>query len=255
MQRCENDARGGGALIYIIRLHPPLSSQEKQFTNGHVAKESAIVRFTKEGERDTRVEYVTLLELGSKVSTRATKTSLHRHLDEAAEMERYFTSLIPLEAMTSRAGEAIGLDMVWDGGELGGSHSRNERIKHIVDVVKASVALSEVSKKYPWIVVFLQRACTGDFAVNHPVSTKLACFTEREARILGNNLMPALRSRKIARAGVDQWRLQNRAANELLEEFPWMYDVIEAIGEGEKKRGAKRRADNASAGKVDSTNS
>mmetsp|Transcript_10792 Transcript_10792/g.22152 ORF Transcript_10792/g.22152 Transcript_10792/m.22152 type:complete len:1934 (-) Transcript_10792:39-5840(-) len=217
----------------IITMDPlAFSKEEKAKFKGHVSQERTAVRFTKISDTETRVEYVTILNLGRNVGKKATEYSLHRHLDEAAEMGRYFTSLVRLEEMNSKTGEAVGLDMVWTGGELVGRHSRNERIKHVKDVVKASRALHKVCEKYPWLVVFLQRACTGDFAVNHPLSTKLVCVTEREARILGNNMMPSLRSRKLARSGVDQWRLQNRAAAELLQEFPWMYDMLVALGEG-----------------------
>ena len=32
-----------------------------------------------------------------------------------------------------------------------------------------------------------------------------------EARTIGNNLMPCIKSRKIAKAGIEQWKVQNRA--------------------------------------------
>lgn len=158
--------------------------------------------------------------------------SLLRHLDEASEMKRYFTDLIPLEEMTSMSGESLGSDMVWDGGQLHQKNSRNERAKHIVDVIEASAALRACKAKYPWLVLLLQRARAGEFSTNYPISTKLECVTEEEARIIGNNLMPALKSRKTARSGVNQWRDQNLAAEQLLDEFPWMEDLFVAIGEG-----------------------
>jgi hypothetical protein len=55
---------------------------------------------------------------------------------------------------------------------------------------------------------------------------------EREARVIGNNLMPCLKSRKVIQAGVDMWRLQNRAVGELFEEFPWMEVMFLEIGKG-----------------------
>jgi hypothetical protein len=55
---------------------------------------------------------------------------------------------------------------------------------------------------------------------------------EREARNIGNNLRPCLKSRKISKAGVDMWRLQNRSVRELFEEFPWMKDLIGTVAEG-----------------------
>jgi hypothetical protein len=55
---------------------------------------------------------------------------------------------------------------------------------------------------------------------------------EKEARVIGNNLMPCLKSRKLIEAGVDMWRLQNRAVGELFEEFPWMEGMFVEIGKG-----------------------
>jgi hypothetical protein len=44
--------------------------------------------------------------------------------------------------------------------------------------------------------------------------------------------MPCLKSRKLIEAGVDMWRLQNRAVGELFEEFPWMEGMFVEIGKG-----------------------
>jgi hypothetical protein len=55
---------------------------------------------------------------------------------------------------------------------------------------------------------------------------------EKEARVIGNNLMPCLKSRKVIKAGVDMWRLQNRAVGELFEDFPWMEGMFVEIGKG-----------------------
>jgi hypothetical protein len=44
--------------------------------------------------------------------------------------------------------------------------------------------------------------------------------------------MPCLKSRKVIKAGVDMWRLQNRAVGELFEEFPWMEGMFVEIGKG-----------------------
>jgi hypothetical protein len=108
-------------------------------------------------------------------------------------------------------------------------------------VVKRSRALSEVARVYPWIVILLKRVRSGDFAVNKSITIKLECISDKEARIIGNNLMPALRARKTARAGVYQWRNQNNAMNELLMKFPWLTETFEELGEGVVKTGETER--------------
>jgi len=201
--------------------------------SAQAAAEEVTIRFQRTGNSmATKVEFVTRLNLGKSVSEKATRFALERHLDEAAEAERYFTNLVTLESMTSELGEALGADMVWDGGQLGGQHSRKDREKHIEKVCEGSAALREVVKKYPWFVTMLKRARLGEIAVNRSRSIKLECVEEKDARVIGNNFMPCLKSRKVARAGVDIWRLQNKAVGELIEEFPWMKEMFVALGEG-----------------------
>ena len=43
------------------------------------------------------------------------------------------------------------------------------------------------------------------------MSTKLECLSELEARKIGRSLMPALKQRKTAIAGLHQWKMQNRS--------------------------------------------
>jgi hypothetical protein len=81
-----------------------------------MASEEVSIKITKRGEKTTKVEFVTKVELGSSVSAEATRLALERHLDEAAEVERYFIDLVPLMEMSKQVGEALGADLVWDGG-------------------------------------------------------------------------------------------------------------------------------------------
>ena len=78
----------------------------------------------------------------------------------------------------------------------------------------------------------LKRARLGELSRNKAVKVKLECVEEKEARVIGNNLIPCLKSRKVISAGVDQWRLQNRAVGELFEEFPWMEGMFVELGKG-----------------------
>mmetsp|Transcript_18700 Transcript_18700/g.38909 ORF Transcript_18700/g.38909 Transcript_18700/m.38909 type:complete len:1880 (-) Transcript_18700:55-5694(-) len=206
-------------------------SKTKAFMKAE-AYEDATIKFSARGLKETKVEYVTRINIGKSVSEKSTMLALMKHLDEATSAQRYFNSLVPLEDMTKEVGEALGTDMVWDGGELGGVNFRKNKMKHVEMVCKSSLAIIEVTKKYPWFILILQRARQGQISLNHSMSTKLECVTEKEAKVIGNNLMPCLKSRKVAKTGVDQWRLQNRAVGELFEEFPWVEDMFVAVSEG-----------------------
>ena len=149
------------------------------------ASEEVAIMFTKKAEKVTKVEFVTMVVLGSYVRVDATRSTLERHLDEAAEVERYFIDLVTLIEMSQQDGEALGADLVWDGGQLGGAHSRKDRERHVDQVCKENVALREVVKKYPWFVTLLKRARLCEYSSNSSVSTKLECVEEKEARRSG----------------------------------------------------------------------
>jgi hypothetical protein len=220
------------SILSLPSLHGRTSFREATKLRRQGAKSEVTIRFRKRREKETVVEFTTRLELGSKVSDLATKLALERKLDEAADAERYFTNLVSAENMNSKTGEALGADLVWDGGQLGGRHSRTKWTQHVNDVCNDSAALKEVLKKYPWFVITLERARLGELHMNHAVATKLACISDKEAHVIGNNLMPCLRCRKVIKAGVDVWRLQNRAVAEMFIEFPWMESMFIAVGKG-----------------------
>ena len=78
----------------------------------------------------------------------------------------------------------------------------------------------------------MQRVRAAAVAKNRPVLTQLNRLRESEARVIGNNLMPALKSRKTAQAGVEQWSVENRAVEELFIKYPWMKALFVAVGKG-----------------------
>lgn len=199
----------------VLTMDPPKAERASRRAITHStaseAQETVAVRFTRIGDKRTKVEYVSKINLGSRVNKRATRVSLERDLDEASEAQRYFARLIELHEMTKEVGEVLGADLVWDGGQMGGKNSRKDKEKHVDDICNESETLLAVKERYPWLTIMLKRMRVGDFATNRPQNVKLECVTEIEARIIGNNLMPCLKSRKTARAGVEQWAGQNRA--------------------------------------------
>ena len=72
----------------------------------------------------------------------------------------------------------------------------------------------------------------GELYLNHPIDTKMVCLNDDEAGQIGRNLIPALRSKKKIEAGIDQWRVQNRAAKEFLEHNPWFQTTLKVVSKG-----------------------
>ena len=183
---------------------------------------------------ETKVEFVT--EIGLSEEAEASNSSnvtlrnlLERRLDEFIMIKLLFQYKVELINMTEKDGEALAHAMIWDEKQLG--QGSNKAVQAEETVMKSS-ALSSVKAKYPWIAVLIERAWEGAVAVNRPVLANLDCLKEEEARIVGNNLMPALKSNKTAAAGVEQWRGQNKAIDELLTEYPWMKGLFVALGQG-----------------------
>ena len=101
----------------------------------------------------------------------------------------------------------------------------------VEEVMEKSAALKAVMTKYPFVLILAQRARRGAVAANRPITTDLNCLKEEEARIIGNNLMPALKRNRQTAAAVDQWRMQNKAVDELLAEYPWMKGLFLVLGQ------------------------
>jgi len=51
-------------------------------------------------------------------------------------------------------------------------------------------------------------------------------LSEKEARTIGRSLMPALKQRKTALAGLHQWKMQNRSMVELFERYDWVESML-----------------------------
>ena len=216
----------------------------------HSAREKIAIKLTRRGEHDTKVEFVVDLDLGAAASGKLVQNRLEKYLHDAATIKMFFAYQVQAADMTEKDGEVLALAMHWN--KIEEMHAEESKVKSIAisavrstgllhdhdredeqvrEVIMKSKALMAVNSKYSWITILIQRARRGAVAVNHPVSTCLASLEEREARIVGNNLMPALKKNKTAAAGVDQWRMQNKAIDELLAEFPWMKGFFIAIGQ------------------------
>ena len=57
-------------------------------------------------------------------------------------------------------------------------------------------------------------------------------------------MIPSLKSKKLAEAGIDQWKVQNKAVKALMEKYVWFEAMTVTLGEVRVcgARGAKPRA-------------
>lgn len=100
------------------------------------------------------------------------------------------------------------------------TNSSKERLERLQIVLKENLALAELSKTYKGFEPCLTRFLSGALALSSEVKTKLECLSEKEGQQLGKNAVAAVKSKKLASSGIDQWKRQNKAAKELLEKHP-----------------------------------
>ena len=70
--------------------------------------EKETIRFTKIGEKETRVEMVIELDLSKNVSSGAVKDCLKRHLEKVTKAVFYFNNLLEGEELKEEDGKVIG---------------------------------------------------------------------------------------------------------------------------------------------------
>lgn len=147
-------------------------------------------------------------------------------------MSIYFQRLVPLEECGVKDGQCLAHDLLWK------APKAKQRVEKVKEVLTKSRALKELSSTHSWIKEIMAAALDGNMHRNRPVGTKLVCVSEIEAAQIGKNLLPSLMTEQLAEAGVNQWRVQNRAVRELMEEQAWFEPMFVVVGKGIVKTAA-----------------
>ncbi|GMH61177.1 hypothetical protein TL16_g03202 [Triparma laevis f. inornata] len=207
-------------------------SMAKRNTGSVGGRENVTIRLRKMDEGRTIVEYACTLDVGSHVSRRASKAFVEQRLLEIVDMSIYFQRLVPLKDYRKDDGQALGHDLLWN------TESSGERVERLMEVLERSTAMRELLVDHPFLKAMMIPAVRGYLNLSRSVATKLICISEAEATQIGKNLTPALKSKKVIRAGVDQWRIQNRAVKELMAKYAWFEPMISVLGTGIVKAAA-----------------
>ncbi|GMI01553.1 hypothetical protein TrLO_g10206 [Triparma laevis f. longispina] len=222
----------------IVVLIEPSPAGLKAVEDLNVNKETAAVRFKRVfggsgvGEW-TKLEYAVNLEFGAGgVDVKRRKALVERRLEVMAVVSIYFQRLVRLEDYGVNDGLGLAHDLLWR------ATSSKKRVKRMKEVVEKSRGLRELILMYPWFEAMLTPALEGHLHMNHVVRAKLDCLSVREAAQIGKNLIPSLKSKKLAEAGVDQWKVQNRAVNELADKNVWFLPMISLLARGIVKSAA-----------------
>ncbi|GMI04882.1 hypothetical protein TrVE_jg12127 [Triparma verrucosa] len=194
------------------------------------AKETIAMRLRRTAANRTKLEYAVQLDM-VKVPKEGVESVVERFLNNVADLSIHFQRLVPLELCKSDkdAGEMLGYDILFNVQEKDSAAKRVGRLQSVFD---ESRALKELHDLYPWIKSMMVTSVEADLHLNRTVQTKIECLTEREAIQIGKNLISALRSKKLAETGVDQWKLQNRAVKQLIALYPFLEPMAVVLGKG-----------------------
>ena len=103
---------------------------------------------------------------------------------------------------SSQDGKALADDLLFD------SRTSKQRLERFSEIMKRSTALAELKTKYEGFEPLLKQFLRGSLGLSREVDTKLVCVSEKEGKQLGKNGVAAIKSKKLAEAGVDQWKRQ-----------------------------------------------
>jgi hypothetical protein len=223
----------------IVVLMKPMGSlrganEERVSNDKEVVEGEKSVGFmlTAIGAGKTKVEYAMEVELPSGYGTLAPKTAkvhVQSHLQEPAKLLEYFLKLRGIETFDDEDGRHLANIMLWARKENISGEGRKERIANLL---KNSRAMREFTGKYAWWPSFFLEATNGRMHLNFPVRTKLDCLSKKDAVQLARNLMPSLKARKTAEAGVHQWSEQNKAIKELFKRHEGVEELIIVLSKG-----------------------
>ncbi|GMH47137.1 hypothetical protein TL16_g12449 [Triparma laevis f. inornata] len=207
-------------------LVSPSSEEVTGAENLAEAKETVAIRLKRLAGGWTKLDYACDLELRFGTSHGASKYSIDRRLEEIAEESIYFQRLVPLEDYGVEDGQCLGHDLLWQ------ASSAKKRVERLKKVDEKSRALGELCFRHSWMEAMLTTALQGSLNMNQTVETKLVCLSEKVAAQIGMNLVQILMTEQLAEAGVNEWRVQNRAIKESMEDQIWFEPMAVVLGKG-----------------------
>ncbi|GMH82077.1 hypothetical protein TL16_g09141 [Triparma laevis f. inornata] len=234
----EEGEEGAGGFKKIVKRRQEMSSshgdhhRDRSFTTAIEAKDTVAIRLRRLGGGRTKLELACEIELGFGVSRGAAKHFVKRRLEGTIDVSIYFQRPVPVKEYREADGVALGHDLLWI------APSGKKRVERLAEVLKASRAMKELLEELPWFEAMMAAALEGGVAVNRPVGTKLVCVSETEATQIERNLIQSLMTEHLAEAGVNEWRVQNRAVKELMAEEVWFEPMAAVLGKGIVKSAA-----------------
>ncbi len=198
-----------------VRVNMPEASRLTDMSNGYC-----------------KFEFIHRLDIGGNIPKRVAESISKYSERSSLRVQRYFQQLRTLEQYDNEDGKALATTLLYDERSrvmIGRRSNRSEAVKFVFD---SHVGLEDLAAKYPWLVGLLEEAIKGDLNMSMSIKTKLECLSEKEARQIGKNLIPALKARKNPAAGLAQWIRDHQSMAELIEIYPWFEVLMLEIAKG-----------------------
>ncbi|GMI16546.1 hypothetical protein TrLO_g10802 [Triparma laevis f. longispina] len=190
------------------------------------ATETVAIRLSRWLGGNMKLEYACELNMGFGVGYGTNLHFVERRAEEIADISIFFSVLQPPEEFGVEDGQALGLSILWK------APSSKKRVERLHKMFKEARVMKELEEQHPAVKAMLVTAVKGSLNMKKVVRTKLDCLTESDAVQIGNNLISALMTDQLASAGVNQWKVQNRAVKELMEKYEWFEPMILVVSKG-----------------------
>ena len=185
--------------------------------------ESVAIRLRKMRKGHVKLDLAIEQNLGANVSYEARLANVKQRLDLAANISIYFQRLIQLKDFTEDDGAAVAHDLIFN------TVSSKGRVGRLPEVLEKNFALAELMKRYECFEPMMKKFLSGHLGISRAVGTKLICASEKEGTQLGKNGVAAIKSKKLASAGIYAWRVQNKPIEDLLEKYPALETMFVAL--------------------------
>jgi len=194
----------------------------------------------KDSKNGCSVTYVNQLDLGGQAPHWVMNIAIKKNLDLTFKMQQHFLQRLGRGGEGGDGGRTkIGAE---DAKTLGyhfiaviTQKKKSNEADVVADFVQRYYVMKGLKEEYDWIeVMFVEIAKMRFKKMGNAVNDPLVRLSHKGARVIGRNFAHALRQRKTAAAGVDQWRVKYPAVRELMKREPWFQ-----VSEGERVRGGR----------------
>ena len=214
-------ATDDGTLIYS---GVPFQHPDRPPNKSHIVPKNPSVLIIKENRPGfCEVTLVSQLDIGGSVPIWLTNLWIQKNLGLTFKIQQHFLQQLG-------KGEEGGKDISAGDAKTLGLHfmalvaqkKKKTEAEVVADFVQGYSAVKELKEKYEWIEGLLVEVARMRFKkTGNTVNDPLVRLSHKKARVIGRNFAHALRQRKTAAAGVDQWRLKYPAIRGLMEKEPW----------------------------------